>query len=145
KTITLIGGPGAGQIAKAANQIMVAAQMAALGELLIFAQKAGADPQMVVEAIKGGAAQCWTLDVKPQRLFAGNRQPGFKARMQAKDLNIVLESAREYGAPLPVTAVNSQLFNAMVANGLGEMDNSAVIEIIERLADVRLRENDPGG
>lgn len=145
KTITLIGGPGAGQIAKAANQIMVAAQMAALGELLIFAQKAGADPQKVVEAIKGGAAQCWTLDVKPQRLFAGNRQPGFKARMQAKDLNIVLESAREYGAPLPVTAVNSQLFNAMVANGLGEMDNSAVIEIIERLADVRLRENDPGG
>jgi len=140
KTITLIGGPGAGQIAKAANQIMVAAQMAALGELLIFAQKAGADPQKVVEAIKGGAAQCWTLDVKPRRLFAGNRQPGFKARMQAKDLNIVLESAREYGVPLPSTAVNSQLFNAMVANGLGDLDNSAVIEVIERLAGARLEE-----
>ncbi len=140
KSITLIGGPGAGQIAKAANQIMVAAQMAALGELLIFAQKAGADPVKVVEAIKGGAAQCWTLDVKPQRLFGGNRQPGFKARMQAKDLNIVLESAREFGVPLPSTAVNSQLFNAMVANGLGDLDNSAVIEMIERLANTHLQE-----
>jgi 2-hydroxy-3-oxopropionate reductase len=140
KSITLIGGPGAGQIAKAANQIMVAAQMAALGELLIFAQKAGADPVKVVEAIKGGAAQCWTLDVKPQRLFAGNRQPGFKARMQAKDLNIILESAREFGVPLPSTAVNSQLFNGMVANGLGDLDNSGVIEIIERLANTHLQE-----
>ena len=94
----------------------------------------------MVEAIKGGAAQCWTLDVKPQRLFGGNRQPGFKARMQAKDLNIVLESAREFGVPLPSTAVNSQLFNAMVANGLGDLDNSAVIEMIERLANTHLQE-----
>lgn len=138
KTITHIGGPGAGQIAKAANQVMVAAQMVAMGELLILAQKAGADPRKVVEAIKGGAAQCWTLDVKPPRLFSGNRQPGFKARMQAKDLNIVLDTAREYGVPLPATAVNSQLFNAMLAEGLGELDNSAVIEIIERLANTSL-------
>ncbi|MCS6907907.1 MAG: NAD(P)-binding domain-containing protein, partial [Anaerolineales bacterium] len=86
KTITHVGEAGAGQIAKAANQIMVAAQMVAMGELLIFAKKAGADPKKVVEAIKGGAAQCWTLDVKPPRLFAGNRTPGFKAYMQAKDL-----------------------------------------------------------
>ena len=66
KSITHVGDAGAGQIAKAANQIMVAAQMVAMGELLIFAQKAGADPQKVIEAIKGGAAQCWTLDVNPQ-------------------------------------------------------------------------------
>jgi 2-hydroxy-3-oxopropionate reductase len=94
----------------------------------------------VVEAIKGGAAQCWTLDVKPPRLFAGNRQPGFKARMQAKDLNIILDTAREYGVPLPTTAVNSQLFNAMLAQGLGELDNSGVIEILERLANLHLVE-----
>ena len=99
KTITHVGDSGAGQIAKAANQIMVAAQMVALGELLIFAQKAGADPQKVVAAIKGGAAQCWALDIKPPRLFSGNRQPGFKAYMQAKDLNIVMETAQQYGAP----------------------------------------------
>jgi 2-hydroxy-3-oxopropionate reductase len=140
KTVTHIGGPGDGQIAKAANQIMVAAQMVAMGELLVFAQKTGADPRKVVEAIKGGAAQCWTLDVKPPRLFAGNRQPGFKARMQAKDLNIILDTAREYGVPLPTTAVNSQLFNAMLAQGLGELDNSGVIEILERLANLHLVE-----
>jgi len=117
---------------------MVAAQMVAMGELLILAKKAGADPLKVVEAIRGGAAQCWTLDVKPPRLFAGNRQPGFKAHMQAKDLNIVMETAREYGSPLPSTAVNAQLFNAMVQNGLGDLDNSAVIEILESLANTRL-------
>jgi 2-hydroxy-3-oxopropionate reductase len=140
KSITHIGDAGAGQIAKAANQIMVAAQMVAMGELLIFAQKAGADPRKVVEAIKGGAAQCWTLDVKPPRLFAGNRQPGFKARMQAKDMSIILDTAREYGVPLPSAAVHTQLFNAMVENGLGNHDNAAVVAIFEMLAGVKLEE-----
>ncbi len=140
KTITHVGEAGAGQIAKACNQIMVAAQMVAMGELLIFAQKAGADPQKVVEAIKGGAAQCWTLDVKPPRLFSGNREPGFKAYMQAKDLNIILETAREYGIPLPGTAENAQLFNAMLQMGMRELDNSAVIGVIEAMAGAKLEE-----
>ena len=140
KTITHVGAIGAGQIAKAANQIMVAAQMVAMGELLIFARKAGADPQKVVEAIKGGAAQCWTLDVKPPRLFAGNRTPGFKAYMQAKDLNIILETARQYGIPLPSAAVDAQLYNSMLEIGMGELDNSAVLGIIETLAGTRLLE-----
>lgn len=142
KTITHIGEAGSGQIAKAANQIMVAAQMVAMGELLIFAQKAGADPMKVVEAIKGGAAQCWTLDVKPPRLFAGNRQPGFKARMQAKDLNIVMDSAREFGAPLPSAAIHTQLFNAMVEQGWGDLDNAAVVAMVEMLAKTHLKEGD---
>ena len=139
KTITHIGDAGTGQIAKAANQLMVAAQMVALGELLILVQKSGADPQKVVQAIRGGAAQCWTLDVKPARLFSGNRQPGFKASLQAKDLNIVMETAREYGVPLPMTAVNAQLFNAMVSMGLGNLDNSAIISVIEDLAGIGLQ------
>jgi 2-hydroxy-3-oxopropionate reductase len=138
KTITHVGEAGAGQIAKAANQIMVAAQMVALGELLIFARKAGADPEKVVEAIQGGAAQCWTLDVKPQRLFAGNREPGFKAYMQAKDLGIVLDTARLYGIPLAATSVHSQLFNAMLEMGMSEQDNSAVVGVIESLAGTEL-------
>jgi 2-hydroxy-3-oxopropionate reductase len=142
KTITHVGDAGAGQVAKAANQIMVAAQMVAMGELLIFSQKAGVDPQKVVEAIQGGAAQCWTLDIKPARLFAGNRTPGFKAHMQAKDLNIILETAREYGIPLPSAAVDAQLYNAMLQNGMGELDNSAVIGIIEELAGVELGKED---
>ena len=139
--ITYIGGPGCGQIAKAANQIMVAAQMVAEAELLIFAQKAGADPQRVIEAIKSGAAQCWTLDNKPQRLFAGNRAPGFKSSLQAKDLNIVMDTVKEFGMSLPGTAINTQLFNGMVANGKGDQDNSAVIHMIELLNNESLAES----
>ncbi len=138
-TITHVGGLGDGQIAKAANQIMVAAQMVAMGELLILAQKAGADPEKVVQAIRGGAAGCWTLDNKPQRLFAGNRQPGFKAYMQAKDLGIVMDTAREYGVSLPSSAVNTQLFNAMLEMGMRELDNSAVLGVIEKLSGEGLK------
>jgi 2-hydroxy-3-oxopropionate reductase len=140
KSITHIGEAGTGQIAKAANQIMVAAQMVAMAELLIFSQKAGADPRKVIEAIRGGAAQCWTLDVKPPRLFTGNRQPGFKSGMQAKDLNIIMETAREYGIPLPSTSLDTQLYNAMVLQGMGNLDNSAIISIIEQLAHTNLDE-----
>jgi 2-hydroxy-3-oxopropionate reductase len=138
KTITHVGDTGAGQIAKAANQIMVAAQMVAMAELLIFAKKAGADPRKVVDAIRGGAAQCWTLDIKPQRLFDNNRAPGFKAFMQAKDLSIVLDTAREYGVPVNSTAINAQYFNAMLEMGMSELDNSAVIGVVEALAGVNL-------
>jgi len=138
KTITHVGDSGAGQVAKAANQIMVAAQMAAMGELLIFARKAGVDPQKVVEAIKAGAAQCWTLDVKPPRLFAGNRAPGFKAHMQLKDMRIVMETAHQYGLSLPSAAGNTRLFEEMIELGMGELDNSAVIGVIEKLAGINL-------
>jgi 2-hydroxy-3-oxopropionate reductase len=141
KTITHVGGAGAGQVAKAANQIMVAAQMVAMGELLIFSQKAGVDPQKVVEAIKGGAAQCWTLDVKPPRLFAGNRKPGFKASMMAKDLNIILDTARDYGMPLPSAAVDAQLYNDMLLNGMGDLDNSAVVAMLEDISGTKLQES----
>jgi 2-hydroxy-3-oxopropionate reductase len=138
KTVTHVGESGAGQVAKAANQIMVAAQMVAMGELLIFARKAGVDPQKVVEAIKGGAAQCWSLDVKPPRLFVGNRNPGFKAYMQLKDMKIVMETAREYDMPLPSATENTKLFEQMVEMGMGELDNSAVLGVIERLAGINL-------
>lgn len=140
KSITHVGEAGAGQIAKAANQIMVAAQMVAMAELLVFARKSGADPQRVIQAIKGGAAQCWTLDVKPPRLFAGNRNPGFKAYMQAKDLNIILETARQYGIPLPSAALDAQLYNAMLEMNMGELDNSAILGVLETLAGVSLFE-----
>jgi 2-hydroxy-3-oxopropionate reductase len=140
KTITYVGESGAGQVAKACNQIMVAAQMTAMGELLILAQKSGVDPRRVVEAIRGGAAQCWSLDVKPQRLFAGSREPGFKAYMMHKDLGIVLDTARTYGVPLPATAINTQLYEAMLQMGMRDLDNSAVIGVLEKMASVRLIE-----
>lgn len=140
KAVTHVGEAGAGQIAKAANQIMVAAQMVAMAELIIFSQKAGADPAKVIEAIRGGAAQCWTLDMKPPRLFSGNRQPGFKAYMQAKDLNIVLETAHQYGIPLPSAAIDAQLYNAMLQLDMGSLDNSAILGVIELMAGEKLRE-----
>jgi len=114
--------------------------MVGMAEALITAQKAGVDPLRVVEAIKGGAAQMWTLDVKPPRLFAGNRKPGFKAYMQHKDLGIVMDTARTYGIPLPMTAVILQLYEAMLQQGNRELDNSAVISVYESLTGVRLDE-----
>ncbi|HYO89305.1 MAG TPA: NAD(P)-binding domain-containing protein [Candidatus Limnocylindrales bacterium] len=140
KAWVLVGEAGAGQIAKACNQIIVGAQMVGLAEALITAQKSGVDPLKVVEAIKGGAAQMWTLDVKPPRLFAGNRGPGFKAHMQHKDLGIVLDTARAYGIPLPMTAIIMQLYTAMLEQGNGQLDNSAVISVYESLTGVRLDE-----
>lgn len=136
KTVTHVGEAGAGQVAKAANQIMVAAQMVAMGELLVFSKKAGVDPKKVVDAIKGGAAQCWSLDVKPPRLFDGNRNPGFKAYMQLKDMGIVLDTAKEYDIPISATEENTKLFRQMIELGMGELDNSAVVGVIEKLAGV---------
>ncbi len=142
KAWVLVGDSGAGQIAKVCNQIIVGAQMASLAEALITAQKAGVDPRRMVDAIKGGAAQMWTLDVKPPRLFAGNREPGFKAYMQHKDLGIVLDTAKTYGIPLPVTAVIQQLYTAMLEQGNREQDNSAIVSVYEALTGLRLVEND---
>ncbi len=136
KTITHVGEAGAGQVAKAANQIMVAAQMVAMGELLVFSKKAGVDPRKVVDAIKAGAAQCWALDIKPPRLFDGNRNPGFKSYMQLKDMNIVLDTAKEYDVPISGTEANTKLYQMMIDIGLGELDNSAVVGVIENLAGV---------
>jgi 2-hydroxy-3-oxopropionate reductase len=135
---TLVGESGAGQIAKAANQIMVAAQMAAMSELMVFAQQCGVDPFRVVEAIKGGAAQCWTLDNKPARLMQGIRTPGFKAYMQLKDLRIVMDTGRTYNAPLPISAITTDLFNEMVTMGNGEQDNAAVICVYEQDAETQV-------
>ncbi len=138
KTITHVGEAGAGQVAKAANQIMVAAQMVAMGELLVFSKKAGVDPRKVVDAIKAGAAQCWALDIKPPRLFDGNRNPGFKSYMQLKDMNIVLDTAKEYDVPISGTEANTKLYQMMIDMGLGELDNSAVVGVIEKLAGVEI-------
>ncbi len=140
KTITYVGESGAGQVAKACNQIMAAATMVAMSELLLLARKAGVDPRRVVEAIRGGAAQCWTLDVKPPRLFAGERRPGFKASMMHKDLAIILETARAFGMPLPLSALNLQLYEAMLQMGMGDLDNSAILGVFEAMGATTLLE-----
>lgn len=139
KTITYIGESGAGQIAKAANQIIVGGAMVAMAEALTLAQKSGVDPARVVQAISRGAAQCWTLDNKPQKLFKRDLEPGFKASMQAKDLKIVIDTARTFNVSTPMTAVAHQLFEAMVAMGNGNLDNSAVITVLESLANTTVQ------
>jgi 2-hydroxy-3-oxopropionate reductase len=139
KTITYVGESGAGQVAKACNQLMVSAQMVAMGELLLLAQRAGVDARRVVEAIRGGAAQCWTLDNKAARLFSGERRPGFRADLMHKDLGIVLDTARRHGMPLPQTAVGMQLYEAMLQLGMRQLDNSAVIGVLEMLAGEELQ------
>lgn len=142
KTVVRVGDSGAGQVAKVCNQIIVGAQMVALGEALVMAQKSGVDPQKVVAAIQNGAAQMWAMDVKPPRIFEGNRQPGFKAYMQLKDLNICLETGRNYGVPLPATALVTQLFQTMIEQGNGELDNSAILNVLERMANTQVGPTD---
>jgi 2-hydroxy-3-oxopropionate reductase len=138
KTITWVGESGAGQIAKAANQVIVAGTMVAMAEALVLAQKCGVDPARVVQAISKGAAQCWALDTKPPKIFSRNLGPGFKAYMQAKDLKIVVDTGRTFHVPLPLTAVAHQLYEAMVSMGNGDLDNSAVITVLEALAQVQV-------
>ena len=132
KSWSLIGGPGAGQVAKACNQIMTAAQMGALAELLALAVANDVDPFVVTDAIKGGAAQCWTLDTKPPRLKEGNRQPGFKSYMHLKDLKIINETAHTAGLELPFSTILQNLFQQMVDNGNGELDNGALVSVFEK-------------
>ncbi len=138
RTITWVGESGAGQIAKVANQVVVAGTMVAMSEALVLAQKAGVDPRRVVQAISQGAAQCWALDHKPPKIFQRDLSPGFKAYMQAKDLKIVVDTARTYQVAIPLTAVAHQLYEAQVAMGNGELDNSAVITVLETLAGVQV-------
>jgi 2-hydroxy-3-oxopropionate reductase len=122
---------------------MVGAQMAAMGELLVLAEKCGVDPFKVVEAIKGGAAQCWTLDNKPPRLSQGIRTPGFKAYMQLKDLNIIRDTGKTYGAPTPVSDTTQAMFNEMVEMGNGELDNAAVLVVLEKKTGVQVGPSEP--
>lgn len=134
KTITLVGDSGAGQVAKACNQVLVAMTMQAVAEALTFARKSGVDGARVREALLGGFAYSRILEHHGKKMLERNWKPGFKAWMQQKDLRIALQSAHELGLAMPGTAAVSQMFNAMVGSGLGEEDNMAVIKLVERLA-----------
>jgi 2-hydroxy-3-oxopropionate reductase len=138
-TVTHCGPNGAGQTTKACNQIVVAAQMVGVSEALVFAKKAGADLDAVVEAISGGAAGCWTLDNRAPQMIQGNFDPGFFASYQYKDLRIATDAGEAFGAPMPQTAVANELYKAMETTGRGRDDNSGVMQIIEDLAGEEAR------
>lgn len=134
ETVTHCGSNGAGQTTKACNQIVVAAQMVAVSEALVFAQKAGADLTSVIEAISGGAAGCWTLDNRAERMISGNFDPGFFASYQYKDLRIATEAGKAFGVAMPQTAIAHELYKSMETTGRGDDDNSGVLQIIEDLS-----------
>lgn len=138
KNIVHIGEAGAGQVTKAANQVVVAVTIAAVSEALVLAAKAGADPARVREALLGGFAQSRILDLHGTRILKRNFQPGFKAQLHRKDLSIILDTARELGVALPTTGVVTELMNALIARGGGDLDHSALVTVLEALADFRV-------
>jgi len=134
KNITLVGGNGDGQTTKVANQIIVALNIAAVGEALLFASKAGADPAKVRQALMGGFAASRILEVHGERMIKRTFNPGFRIKLHQKDLNLALQGARELGVALPQTASAAQLMGACAANGMGDLDHSALVKALELMA-----------
>jgi 2-hydroxy-3-oxopropionate reductase len=138
KNITLVGGNGDGQTCKVANQIIVALNIAAVGEALVFASKAGADPAKVRQALMGGFAASRILEVHGERMIKRTFNPGFRIRLHQKDLNLALQGARALGVALPNTAAAAQLMQAGAAHGLDELDHSALVRVLEIMANHEL-------
>jgi 2-hydroxy-3-oxopropionate reductase len=135
KNITLVGEEnGTGQTCKVANQIIVALTIEAVGEALVFAAKAGADPAKVRKALMGGLATSRILELHGERMIKRTFQPGFRIALHQKDLNLALQSAKELGVALPNTAATQQLFSACVAMGGGGWDHSGMVQALETLA-----------
>ena len=138
KNITLVGGNGDGQTAKVANQIIVALNIEAVGEALLFAAKAGADPAKVRAALMGGFASSKILEVHGERMVKRTFNPGFRIELHQKDLNLALTSARALGVSLPNTANAQELFNACAAHGGKAWDHSAMVRALEKLANFEI-------
>ena len=132
KNIVLVGDNGAGQVAKACNQIVVAVTIEAVAEALTFARKNGVDPAKVRDALAGGFAGSRILEVHGKRMLDNDYTPGFKTRLHQKDLNIVMQTAKELGLALPGAALVMQHLNALMGTGGGELDSAAVMKVVER-------------
>lgn len=139
KNVTHIGGHGAGQVAKAANQIIVGLTIEAVAEGLVFASKAGVDPEKVRKALLGGYAQSRVLELHGQRMTGRNFAPGGKVRSHKKDIEIVMAVAREIGVYLPGTALLSHLWNALASQGGLDWDHSSVIKVLEMMSQTEVK------
>jgi 2-hydroxy-3-oxopropionate reductase len=139
KTITYCGPAGAGQTVKACNQIQVALNFVGMAEALVLGAKAGIDPRVVLQVLSGGYAQTRVMDVRGPKIIVGDFEPGFKSKFHYKDLNIIMETARNLCVPLPATALAHELFSALLARGRGDLDHSAVITVLEDMAGVLAR------
>ena len=139
-SIVLCGGYGAGNTTKLVNQIIVAINVEAVSEGLVLARKAGLDPSVVYEAIKGGLAGSTVLDAKGTMMIAGDFNPGFRVKLHQKDLNNALITGKELGVPLPVTALVQQMLGSLMNQGKGEHDHAAIANFIEDMAGVTIAE-----
>jgi 2-hydroxy-3-oxopropionate reductase len=138
RNIVHVGETGAGQVAKACNQVVIAQTVAAVAEGLLLATAAGVDPAKVREALLGGFAASKALEVHGQRMLERNYAPGFMARLHQKDMRIVLETAHELGLPLPGATLVAQYVNALVGRGEGELDSAALATVLERMAGLEI-------
>lgn len=138
KNITLVGGNGDGQTCKVANQIIVALTIEAVGEALLFASKAGADPAKVREALMGGFASSKILEIHGDRMIKRTFAPGFRIELHQKDLNLALSNARKLRMSLPNTATAQELFNSVAAQGDSGLDHSALVLALEKLAEFKV-------
>ena len=139
KTITHMGPLGTGGFTKLANQIIVAVNLAAIGEALVFGSKAGVDPQKMVRALSGGLAGSKCLEQKSEKILTGDFAPGFKVDLHFKDLNLITDAARSVGVPVPMAALVEQFFAALRVRGRGGLDHSSVITLFEELAGAQAR------
>jgi len=139
KTITHMGPIGTGGFTKLANQIIVAVNLTAIGEALVFGAKAGVEPQKMIRALAGGLAGSKCLDQKSEKILSGDFAPGFKIDLHFKDLNLIQDAARSVGVPIPTAAFIEQLFAALRVRGRGGLDHSGVITLFEDLAGVQVR------
>ncbi len=141
KTIVRVGDVGAGGFAKLANQIIVALNLAALGEAFVLAKKAGIDPEKLYQAIAGGLAGSRVMDAKIPMITHRNFKPGFKIKLHDKDITNALATAAGLQVPLPLTGLVKQILSALIADGKGEMDHGAIIQFTEQLAKVEVRKD----
>ncbi len=133
KTITLVGGNGAGQVAKACNQIVVGVSIQAVSEALALAKRFGVDPAKVREALMGGFAGSKIMEIHGNRMISGDFKPGFKAKLHQKDMRIVMQAAEQLGMALPGAAIFTQNLNALIGGGDGELDSSGIFKVLERM------------
>ncbi len=138
-SVTLTGPVGAGNTTKLANQIMVACNIAAMGEALTLATQCGLDPEVVVNAIKGGLAGSAVLNAKGPMLIARNFKPGFRIRLHQKDLRNALQTAEATEVALPLTALVQQMISSLIAGGKGDLDHSAIATVVEELSHVEVK------
>ena len=139
RSVVRVGDVGAGNTVKLANQIIVAANIAGIGEAFVLSQKAGIDPELVFQAIRGGLAGSNAMEAKVPMILEGNFNPGFRIRLHQKDLHNALLTGKDLGVPLPVTSLVQQMLGALMVRDKGESDHSAIVTFIEDMANTQVR------